>query len=63
MAANTRSVVDFANRFGGPATSLIIDIPTPKLKRQIPTLSAIISIFHKFGIFCNWDNVFQIVPL
>ena len=25
MAANTRQVVDFANRFGGPATSLIID--------------------------------------
>jgi hypothetical protein len=25
LAANTRQVVDFANRFGGPATSLIID--------------------------------------
>jgi hypothetical protein len=25
LAANTNSVVDFANRFGGPATSLIID--------------------------------------
>jgi len=25
MPANTRQVVDFANRFGGPATSLIID--------------------------------------
>ena len=25
MAANTRQVVDFANRFGGPATSVIID--------------------------------------
>ena len=25
MAANTRQVVDFANRYGGPATSVIID--------------------------------------
>ena len=25
LQANTRQVVDFANRFGGPATSLIID--------------------------------------
>ena len=25
LDANTRQVVDFANRFGGPATSLIID--------------------------------------
>ena len=25
LAANTRQVVDFANRFNGPATSLIID--------------------------------------
>jgi hypothetical protein len=25
MAANTSQVVDFANRFGGPATSLMID--------------------------------------
>ena len=25
LAANTRQVVDFANRYGGPATSVIID--------------------------------------
>jgi len=55
LAANTRQVIDFANRYGGPATSLIIDnrdaaaAVTYNINGQFPTpLSLPASSFRTF---------------